>query len=179
MVPWAAPEPSWYLRDWVITGVRDLFVPSLPSAFQSWLDLMPEERRPGWLWFFVGPPGSTSEWHVDAMVSSAWNLLVTGRKRWELTSPAASADLGLLESEVAALLGPERYQVDLVQEPGECLVVPAGWAHRVVNVEPSSSVTGNFVNESNVEAVRAHHAVAGRDAWLRLLDKLETVTRRA
>jgi hypothetical protein len=34
------------------------------------------------------------------------------------------------------------------------------------------ALTGNFVNGSNVAAVRAHHRAAGRDNWLRLLDRL-------
>jgi hypothetical protein len=62
----------------------------------------------------------------DTMYTIAWNLLLSGTKRWLLLSPAATADEGLLEPEVAAVPDPARYAVELSQAPGDCLIVPSG-----------------------------------------------------
>lgn len=165
---------GWYAKEWVVTALMDLFVGGpLPGAFGSWLDLLPPSHRPPWSWLFVGPTGSTSRLHVDTMCSSAWNVLVSGRKRWLLMSPAVSARAGLLEPDVAEVLDPDQYAVEVDQVPGDCLVVPAGWAHSVANLTTTIALTGNFVNASNIGAVRAHHRAAGRANWLDLLDKLQ------
>ena len=46
------------------------------------------------------------------------------------------------------------YSLDLA--PGQLLFVPSGCPHRVENLEDSIAVSGNFVNESNVEEAVKH-----------------------
>ncbi|MGQ0575131.1 MAG: hypothetical protein ACT4RN_13135 [Pseudonocardia sp.] len=167
-------DRRWYVKDWVVSDrIAELVGGPLPAAFECWLDLLPPGYRPRWQWLFAGPVGSSSRLHVDVMCSTAWNALLRGRKRWRLLSPAAAAREGLLEPAVAAACDSRPRVVELDQVAGECLVVPAGWAHEVVNVEWSIALTGNFVNASNVRAVRALHEDADRTAWLTLLSRLE------
>jgi hypothetical protein len=40
----------------------------------------------------------------------------------------------------------------MVLEPGELVCIPRGWAHRVVSLAPSISLTFNFVSRSNLTA---------------------------
>ena len=61
--------------------------------------LLGDEARPAWRWLIAGPARSGSSWHKDPNCTSAWNALITGRKRWLLAPPhapppgvAASAD---------------------------------------------------------------------------------------
>ena len=169
-------EDGWYAKDWVVADRMDTLVGGdLPPGFRSWLDKLPVGHRPRWAWMFLGANGSGSPLHVDTMCSSAWNLLLSGRKKWVLLSPEASVEAGRLEPEVAEVLDPGVRTVEWEQQPGECLLVPSGWAHRVVNLTPSMALTGNFVNASNIEPVVAHHAAAGRRNWVTLLRRLERV----
>eukprot|EP00729_Bicosta_minor_P008824 gene8824-18744_t len=46
-------------------------------------------------------------------------------------------------------------------EAGELLFVPHGCPHRVVNLEQSLAVSGNFVDESNLEAAVQALKIAG------------------
>jgi len=42
--------------------------------------------------------------------------------------------------------------VEGVQQAGEIVVIPAGWWHVVVNLEPTVAYTENFVTRSNIGA---------------------------
>ena len=87
---------------------------------------------------------------------AAYNFLVHGRKRWFLWKPfdstvdATRASLGGAEplpfgtpvlkwfvSEYPRLAS---RPLEVVQEPGDVVWVPAGWGHAVLNLEPSVAV---------------------------------------
>jgi hypothetical protein len=171
----------WYAKQWTVCGQLEGFTGErLPGLFESWFDQLPERARLRWDWVFIGPPGSRSRLHVDAMCSSAWNALITGRKRWRLLSPAATVACGLLEPELLDVVPDQReYEFTVVQEPGDLLFVPSLWGHEVVNLESTIAVTGNFVNESNVRAVRRFLELTGRTTWLSVLAELDARTRTA
>ncbi len=156
-----------YMKGWTVSAnLEDFAELPLPSAFDSWLDYLPEASRPDWKWIFVGPAGSASGMHVDVMCSSAWNLLVSGKKEWTFMSPARAASNGYL---AASLVNVAKTDLDVefhhLQEPGDVIIVPGGWAHAVENVQDTVSLTGNWVSESNIDIVETDLRLRGRTGW--------------
>ncbi len=97
-----------------------------------------------------------------------------GRKKWTLFPPdqypllfrppvaGAQAAVNIEDPDLDRF---PRYReatpVEVVLNPGELIVVPAGWLHQVTSLDPSISVTGNWVNRANI-AVFLRDAVAQR-----------------
>ena len=48
---------------------------------------MPEDHIPPYNWLLIGPKRSGTRMHLDPRSTSAWNMSVTGRKRWVLFRP--------------------------------------------------------------------------------------------
>ncbi|PRB68177.1 hypothetical protein CQ011_14955 [Arthrobacter sp. MYb213] len=163
-----------YLKGWTVSNyLSDFAKLPLPAVFQSWFGDLPHGSRPDWNWIFVGPKGSNSALHIDVMCSSAWNLLVSGRKKWLFQSPALAADAGLLQDSLVVSSGNEaRIQYTHIQEPGDVVIVPGGWAHAVENLDLTVSLTGNWVNSSNAQLVEADLALHESDPWRQVMASL-------
>ncbi|KAL9642242.1 hypothetical protein ABK040_007242 [Willaertia magna] len=43
---------------------------------------LPKEDRPLFRWLVIGPARSGTQWHMDPYLTTAWNALICGRKRW-------------------------------------------------------------------------------------------------
>ncbi|CUS21020.1 LAQU0S02e03928g1_1 [Lachancea quebecensis] len=121
--------------------------------------------RPDHRWLIVGKAGSGSTFHKDPNQTSAWNAGLTGKKLWvmlppEVKPPGVSTDKD--EEEVTSPVGVGEWilsgyyndAVRLAQEgkcqitvtfPGECIYVPSGWWHTVINLTDSVALTENFV----------------------------------
>jgi len=100
------------------------------------------ERAAGALWY-AGPAGSGVSLHMH---TSAWNALVSGRKRWYLLPPLTVwGPTDLPTAEWVRTVYPEmRRRGDPVhectQEEGEVMWVPGDWYHATLNVEPSTGI---------------------------------------
>ncbi|KAJ3211144.1 hypothetical protein HDU67_004757 [Dinochytrium kinnereticum] len=129
------------------------------------------DRRPPYRWIVAGPARSGASWHVDPLYTSAWNALVTGRKRWCLYPPTMVPPGVVVESGKKGFDAPsalhwfldvypriplEYKPLEIVQEAGDVIFVPAGWWHAVLNLdEVNVAVTQNFVGEANLEKLLA------------------------
>ncbi|WP_129308299.1 cupin-like domain-containing protein [Streptomyces sp. L2] len=174
--PCPAGEP-WYVKDWTVASEPDpgAFLPAdMPSSLRNWFARLPQAARPAWEWIYVGPRGSGSELHVDVMMSSAWNALAAGTKRWRFLSPAASVRAGVLPEPYLDLVGNrDRLEFECTQNAGDLVIIPSGWAHEVVNLDTTVAATGNFVNRGNAVFARRHLETRGRAPWLKVLGALE------
>lgn len=140
---------------------------------EDWLSVLGKEGRPKFRWFVAGPARTGAPWHKDPSYTSAWNALVRGRKRWALYPPGKTPpgvgvayendedecpeDVATPSSlrwflDVYPSLSLEERPLEIIQEAGDTIFVPAGWWHLVLNLEDTVSVTQNFVNQANVRA---------------------------
>ncbi|XP_019174529.1 PREDICTED: F-box protein At1g78280 isoform X2 [Ipomoea nil] len=146
---------------------------SVPHLFQEdFFDVLDREQRPPYRWLIVGPERSGASWHVDPGLTSAWNTLLCGRKRWALYPPGrvpAGVTVHVNEEDgdvnidtpsslqwwldFYPLLADEDKPIECTQNPGETIFVPSGWWHCVLNLETTIAVTQNFVNSKNFEFV--------------------------
>ncbi|KAK9757623.1 hypothetical protein RND81_01G174600 [Saponaria officinalis] len=146
---------------------------AVPDLFQEDLfDVLDTDQRPPFRWLIIGPERSGASWHVDPALTSAWNTLLCGRKRWALYPPG-KVPLGVTVHvdeedgdvnidtpsslqwwlDFYPLLPDEDKPIECTQLPGETIFVPSGWWHCVLNLEPTVAVTQNFVNTTNFEFV--------------------------
>ncbi|GLT56427.1 hypothetical protein SLA2020_294690 [Shorea laevis] len=146
---------------------------TVPYLFQEdFFDILDRDSRPPFRWLIIGPERSGASWHVDPALTSAWNTLLCGRKRWALYPPGrvplgvtvhVNDEDGDVNIETPSslqwwldfypLLADEDKPIELTQLPGETIFVPSGWWHCVLNLETTVAVTQNFVNSKNFEFV--------------------------
>ncbi|PUZ40838.1 hypothetical protein GQ55_9G454900 [Panicum hallii var. hallii] len=146
---------------------------SVPHLFQEdFFDILDYDQRPAFRWLIIGPERSGASWHVDPGLTSAWNTLLCGRKRWALYPPGrvpggvtvhVNDEDGDVDIETPTSLQwwldiyphlPEHEKpLECTQLPGETIFVPSGWWHCVLNLETTVAVTQNFVNQSNFQHV--------------------------
>lgn len=130
------------------------------------------DERPHHRWLIVGPARSGSSFHKDPNATSAWNAVITGRKKWVMFPPnvnppgvhpsADGADvaqpLSLVEwfsnfYQYAYDGKPSDHPLECTCEPGDVLFVPSGWWHMAFNLEECVAVTQNFVSRANLRKV--------------------------
>lgn len=169
---------AWYLSDWKLVGPiaelrRDYEV---PAAFQCWTERLPTEQNPELRWLYIGPAGSGKPLHRDVMHTAAWNAVVSGKKRWRFYEPAQAALVydGAVDAFAPDLqkhpLFRDAAPIELIQGPGDLVYTPSGWWHQVENLEACISVTENFINELDIEAVTTELVARGETRWLQLAE---------
>ncbi|KAI7753357.1 hypothetical protein M8C21_011119 [Ambrosia artemisiifolia] len=146
---------------------------SVPHLFpDDYFNVLDSDQRPPFRWLIIGPERSGASWHVDPALTSAWNTLLCGRKRWALYPPGrvplgvtvhVNDEDGDVDIETPTslqwwldfypLLADEDKPIECTQLPGETIYVPTGWWHCVLNLEPTIAVTQNYVNSKNFEFV--------------------------
>lgn len=118
---------------------------------------------------FISAVGSRTRLHVDPWASDALLCQVHGRKRFLLFPPSAVdalhrdgklVDIRYDTATDAWLDPPVRPHADDVLQPGEIILIPAGWAHAFQSTSPSISLTWNFVHRCNAERL-AHYVETG------------------
>jgi len=143
----------------------------IPPYFKEDFFELLEDERPPYRWIVIGPKGSGSPFHIDPYRTSAWNGLISGRKRWALypyekIPPGIEIDWdkdGNFESdspehikwmvEVYPKLKPSERPIECILEGGEMIFVPSGWWHQVVNLTDTVAVTQNVCNQQNLGVV--------------------------
>jgi hypothetical protein len=117
----------------------------------------------------IGPAGTITPLHVDMFGTHAWLAQLRGRKH-VLFFPPDEVPRLLADAGHTARLAPDgrplrgtvslESLIDLRQArayeailaPGEMVVFPQGWYHYVSALDPSISLSFNFVNETNFAA---------------------------
>ena len=160
----ATPEttPFYLNTNFGPTGsmLSDYCVPEyFRCAFDSFRN---RENQEPFSWVYLAPKNSTTALHVDVIHSSAWNLVITGKKFWVFFPEEQTRYL------YAGRVNPFAPNLDkhqlynsaspfvCVQEPGETVFTPSGWYHAVLNLEMGVSLTENFINEHNYKKVKAY-----------------------
>eukprot|EP00898_Chlorokybus_atmophyticus_P007500 jgi/Chlat1/7751/Chrsp66S07229 len=139
----------------------------VPEYFREDLFSVLGSKRPDYRWLIIGPKGSGSSFHVDPNSTSAWNAVISGRKKW-IMYPPGTVPPGVHPSkdgaDVATPVSITEWfmnfydqtkkmdvkPVECVCEAGEVVFVPRGWWHTVVNLEASVAVTQNYVSRRNL-----------------------------
>ena len=170
-----------YLFDWSLP----LYAPELATELTIpiyFANDMLRKTPPGamyqdsWPSLFIAPAGLRSELHIDTFGSNFWMALFRGRKRWVFfrkeethllyptyvhgLDPVFQVDLKNPDLKAHPLLALAQ-PIECVLEAGELIFVPNGCAHWVENIETSVAVSGNFVDESNIDAALEELGVAG------------------
>ncbi|GAB5031826.1 phosphatidylserine receptor [Nannochloropsis oceanica] len=169
---------------------------AVPSYFpDDFFSLVGEKRRPPYRWFLVGPRRSGTSLHIDPLGTSAWNTVLTGKKRWILFPPSTPRDLAkgkalyrkgeddepinyfadILPRLRALPASEELVFYEFIQEEGETVFVPGGWWHAVLNLEDSVAVTQNFASRVNFSAVWRKTRTGRKKMACRWLKRLEEV----
>ena len=90
--------------------------------------------------------------------NSAWNLLLTGRKRWFLLPPGTMGHSvyawGSTRHPLTVLAALEKHRDDgftfeITQYPGDVLYIPHGWAHSTLNLCETVAVAQEFCGPIN------------------------------
>lgn len=143
---------------------------AVPTQFEEDLFALLGGRRPDYRWLIAGPARSGSSFHVDPNATSAWNAVISGRKKWVMFPPGVTppgvhpsadgadvaAPLSLIEwflNFYGAARAAKVKPLEAVVGPGEVLFVPTGWWHLALNVEACVAVTQNYVSAANLPAV--------------------------
>jgi len=157
-------DDPYYLRGYPIQKnfLEILDDYKVPEYFISWHLKLPPEIRPMWSRLYIGPANSGSAMHLDPMMASSWNAVISGRKLW-LFYPPEQEDY--LYSGTVDAFHPDLSKYPLlakadpllcIQNPGEIVFTPSGWWHQVINEQMCISITEHYINESNLTQVRKY-----------------------
>ena len=126
---------------------------SEPKYFFDWFRLLPTSmRRPG-LRIFIGPKGAVTNLHQDIWGTHFWMAQLAGRKRWVMFSPD---QMGLLYNNCWQVRPDnpdlDRFPMfanakglDCTIGPGDLIFLPSKWVHWVLSLDPTISLSYNFM----------------------------------
>jgi hypothetical protein len=180
-----------YIQDWVALDLHPELNADIevPEWFDNWERPFKKTFRPGVPYHdivvLVGPAGATTYVHRDRHRTHAWLAQIVGRKRWTIFPPDQYSLLYNKNCEPGApsfvnIVDPDlenfpRFRdaspIEFVLQPGELVFMPSGWLHQVTSLDPTLSISGNFVNGSNI-------GVFVRDACRAILENFQQRRRR-
>jgi Cupin-like domain len=144
----------YYIRDnWRLlvehSELKDDY--TFPPYFYDWFKLLPSFMQLRYPRVFIGPKGAVTPLHMDIWRTHAWLSQLAGRKRWILFPPDQEKLLYDFQVEPDR---PDYQRFPLYRQarpmectigPGETVFVPSGWAHWVVSLDPTISLTSNYM----------------------------------
>jgi hypothetical protein len=145
--------PHYVRDDWrlFITHKELLTDYEIPKYFFDWFVFLPPFMRLIYPRLFIGPKGAVTPLHMDIWRTHAWLGQIVGRKRWILFSPDQHQFL------YDCAVQPhdpdfDRYPlfrqakpIECTIGPGDLIFVPGGWAHEVVSLDATISITHNYM----------------------------------
>ncbi len=152
-------ENPWYCTWSFMENCKEIYEDynSIEIFKDNWIDYIPRGEMNDCKWLFIGPKGSGTPLHLDFAMTSAWNAVITGRKKWIFFSPEDSKYMyeGMVDAFNPNLEKfPEFSKANPIivyQNPGDIVYTPSGWWHQVINLEDGISITENFINKSNAK----------------------------
>jgi ribosomal protein L16 Arg81 hydroxylase len=124
---------------------------TIPKYFFDWFTFLPGFMRLIYPRIFIGPKGAVTPLHDDVWGTHAWLAELVGRKRWILFSPDQRE---LLYDYKVKPDKPDFERFPLFRKakpleatigPGDIIFVPGGWPHYVISLDPTISLTHNFM----------------------------------
>jgi len=163
-VPWADGAFSRLSADWS----RPSFFP--PNSFALPVCGPNETIDPSRDWFparglFISARGARTRLHADPLCSDAVLCQIYGKKDFVMYDPSQAThlqcggrtvDIECPDEQVFPAFRQAHAAVSDTLEPGECLLVPAGWFHHFKSVTDSISLTWNFVHTSRSKQYLAY-----------------------
>jgi hypothetical protein len=144
----------YYIRDnWALLTAHPELAADyrFPKYFFDWFALLPGFLRLPYPRIFIGPKGALTPLHQDIWGTHAWLSQLAGRKRWILVPPDQT---NLLYNHRVQPDRPDFERFPLFRKatpiectllPGETIFVPSQWHHWVVSLDPTISLTSNYM----------------------------------
>ncbi len=123
----------------------------IPEYFFDWFKFLPSFMRLIYPRIFIGPKGAVTPLHDDIWGTHAWLAQLVGKKRWFLYPPDQREllyDYKVCPEEPDLSRFPlyrKARPLEAVIGPGDIIFVPGGWPHYVVSLDPTISITHNFM----------------------------------
>ncbi len=179
-------ERPYYLSAWRFASDYPELINDydIPDYFENWIRRIPAHllKRKDYdyflRWMYIGAKNTGSPMHRDVLDTSAWNAVLSGKKAWLFYSGDETENLYPVNRynspvdgfNVNATLYPKFKKAmgySCIQESGDVVFTPSSWWHQVRNLEAGISLTENFINHSNVDAVSTYYQLTlGRDTAL-------------
>lgn len=152
-------DDPWYC-DWIFMDNQPELLEDYEkiTAFgDNWISYIPRGVLNDTKWIYMGPKGTGTPLHIDFSMTSAWNAVIVGQKKWAFFHPDQTP---YLYDGKVDVFNPDLEKFPLfknatpiivTQNPGEVMYTPSGWWHQVLNIESGISITENFINSTNAE----------------------------
>lgn len=180
----------YYLRDsWALLNDRPELAADyrFPKYFFDWFSRLPAFMRLRYPRLFIGPKGATTPLHEDIWGTHAWLSELAGRKRWILFPPPQRNLLYNCQVDpekpdfTRFPLYRQARPVECTLGPGETIFVPGRWAHHVVSLDPTISLTANYMGPGCFAPALTNAAreLVLKRAWDALVQRVKLLPRPA